>query len=150
MKVSEIMSYPAVTVRKDTTLEKIARTMLNHKIGCVPVVDDQGGISGIITESDFVTKEKGIPFSTFWTPQLLGQWLDNSGVERLHAAARTKTAADIMSVHVITVTEDASIEEALGLMLRHDIKRIPVVCDKVPVGIVARYDLLKLMLRKQQ
>jgi hypothetical protein len=36
------------------------------------------------------------------------------------------------------------------MMLRHDIKRIPVLCDKIPVGIVARYDLLKLMLRKQQ
>jgi CBS domain-containing protein len=76
--------------------------------------------------------------------------LDNSGVERLYAAARTKTATDIMSVPVITLTEDASIEEALELMLRHDIKRIPVLCDKIPVGIVARYDLLKLMLRKQQ
>jgi CBS domain-containing protein len=144
------MAYPAVTVREDTTLEKIARTMLEHKIGCVPVVDDQGGISGIITESDFVTKEKGIPFSTFWAPQLLGQWLDNSGVERLFEAVRTKRAADIMSVHVITLTEDASIEEALELMIRRDINHIPVVCDKVPVGIVARYDLLKLMLRKQR
>jgi CBS domain-containing protein len=120
------MAYPAVTVREDTKLEKIARTMLNHKIGCVPVVDDQGGIIGIITESDFVTKEKGIPFSTFWTPQLFGQWLDNSGVERLYAAARTKTAADIMSVPVITLTEDASIEQQFSIWKLLQLNYLPL------------------------
>jgi CBS domain-containing protein len=149
MKVSEIMSQPAITVREDAALEKVAQTMINHKVGCVPVVDERGGMSGIITESDFAVKEKGIPFSTFRVPQLFGQWLGDAGVEQVYAAARTKTAAEIMSAPVITVTEGASIEEVLKLMLDYDVNRIPVVREKLPVGMVARYDLLKLMLRQQ-
>ncbi|MBI2487629.1 MAG: CBS domain-containing protein [Deltaproteobacteria bacterium] len=37
MKVREIMVRPVIVVREDTTLEGIARIMLDHRIGCVPV-----------------------------------------------------------------------------------------------------------------
>jgi CBS domain-containing protein len=150
MKVKEIMAQPVITVNENTSLAEVASTILQHRIGGVPVVNAQGALCGIITESDFAAKEKGIPFSTFRMPQLFGQWLDQSGVERLYAAACTKIAADIMRAQVITVTEEASIEEVLALMLRHDVNRIPVVRDSVPVGIVARFDLLKLMRQQRQ
>ncbi len=43
------------------------------------------------------------------------------------------------------VTEDNSIEEVIELLLYRELNRIPVVRDDVPVGIIARYDLLKLI-----
>ena len=55
-----------------------------------------------------------------------------------------------MTRDVITVQENATIEEVLELMLRYDVNRIPVVRDKVLIGIVARYDLLKLMLQERK
>ncbi|MFN0123179.1 MAG: CBS domain-containing protein [Blastocatellia bacterium] len=148
MKIREFMSQPGTVVREDTTLEEIARTLLEKNIGCVPVVDGRGKISGIVTESDFAAKEKGIPFSTFGAPQVLGQWMGSEGVERIYAAARMLTASAIMKTRVVTVTEDQSMDEAVELMLRHDINRIPVVRDSVPAGIVSRHDLLRLMVRK--
>ena len=148
MKIEDFMSQPVTVVREDTTLEEIARTMLEKNIGCVPVVNARGKISGIITESDFAAKEKGIPFSTFRAPQLLGQWVDKGTVERIYERARTMTAKEIMSHPAITVTEDQSVEAALTLLLKHDVNRLPVVRDGVPVGIVSRHDLLRLMVRK--
>jgi CBS domain-containing protein len=139
------MSQPVIVVGEDATLEEIARTMLAQNIGCVPVVDARGKISGIITESDFAAKEKGIPFSTFRAPQLFGQWLDKGTVERIYERARTMTAKEIMIHPAITVTEDQPVETALGLLLKHDVNRLPVVRDGVPVGIVSRHDLLRLM-----
>ncbi|HEX5081391.1 MAG TPA: CBS domain-containing protein [Blastocatellia bacterium] len=46
MKIKEFMSQPVTVVGEDATLEEIARTMLGQNIGCVPVVDARGKISG--------------------------------------------------------------------------------------------------------
>lgn len=59
------------------------------------------------------------------------------------------TASEIMNTNVIALAEDEPIERAVELMLKHDINRIPVLRARVPVGIVSRHDLLKLLLRKQ-
>jgi CBS domain-containing protein len=146
MKVREIMVAPVVVVKEETSLEDIARTMLEHGIGGVPVVDARGKLSGIVTESDFAAKERGIPFSLVRAPQLFGNWLGPSGLEHVYRAARSMTAREIMQSCVITVTEDDSLERVLQFMMRHDINRVPVVRDGVPVGIVTRHDLLRLML----
>jgi CBS domain-containing protein len=150
MKVSEIMSHPVITVREDATLEEVARIMLDHKFGSVPVVNEQGTMIGLITESDFAAKGKGVPFTTFEMPQVFGHWLGKSGVEQMYERARTILASDTMTRDVITVEENATIEEVLELMLLNDVNRIPVLRNKVPVGIAARYDLLKLMLQERK
>lgn len=120
--------------------------MLDRGIGGMPIVDSGGKLRGIVTESDFAAKERGIPFSLVRAPQLFGDWLGPSGVEHVYTAARSMTAREIMQTRVITVTEDDPLERVLQLMMRHDINRVPVIRDDVPVGIVARHDLLRLML----
>ena len=147
MKVREVMSTPVVVVQEEATLEEVARTMLDHHIGCAPVVNRKGLLVGVITESDFAAKEKGFPFSTFRAPQLLGQWISSDNVERIYEAARQLQAKEIMQPQVITVTEDQTMNDAVVLMFEHDINRIPVIRDGVPVGIVSRHDLLRLLLR---
>lgn len=147
MQVKEIMSQPVMVVQENATLEDVARTMLDNHFGCVPVVNQQGKLSGIITESDFAAQEKGLSFSTFRAPQALGQWLGIAGIERIYEAARTLTVSAIMKTNVVTVTEDQPMDEAVKLMLRHGINRIPVVRNGWPVDMLARHDLLNLMVR---
>jgi CBS domain-containing protein len=149
MKVKEMITQPALVVTETATLEEVARFMLEHRIGCVPVVNGKGKLSGIVTESSFAAQEKSIPFSTFRAPQVLGQWLSSNGVERIYAAAREMTAREIMRQPVITVTEDQSMDDVVALMLRHDINRIPVMRDGVPIGMVARHDLLRMLVTNQ-
>ena len=55
-----------------------------------------------------------------------------------------------MSSHGITRKEEQVAEEAVTLFLRHDIHRMPVVRDGVPVGMVSRLDLLRLMLHQHE
>lgn len=149
MQVKEVMSEPAITVNESASLAEIADLMLKEGIGCVPVVNNQGLISGIITESDFAAKEKGVPFSTFRAPQIFGQWMGKSGVEQMYQAAREMKAEEIMKSKVVTLTENDPLEKAIELLLKHNVNRLPVVRDGKPVGIVSRHDLLRLMLQKQ-
>ena len=51
--VKEVMSTGPITTAPETPLLDAARVMLEHKIGCLPVIDD-GKLVGILTESDFV------------------------------------------------------------------------------------------------
>ena len=51
--VKEVMTSQVVTVAPDAPLSDAARTMVERKIGCLPVVDG-GKLAGILTESDFV------------------------------------------------------------------------------------------------
>lgn len=148
MKVGDIMKRPVVTVHENATLEEVARTMLDHRVWGLPVVNDHGEMTGILTESDFAVKEAGVPFSSIRAPQLFGSWIGKEKIEKLYEAARTLKAIDVMSYPVVAVTEAEPVDNAVQLMVSRGFNRIPVVRGAVPVGIIARNDLLKMMARK--
>ncbi len=54
MLVRDLMSSPAVTVTPDTPVPQIAALMRNQHVGCVVVTDPDGGLLGIVTDSDFL------------------------------------------------------------------------------------------------
>ena len=145
MKAREIMVQPVVTVRRGTSLEEAARLLLDHRFGCLPVVDEAGRLSGIVTESDFAAKDGGVPFSTLLLPQVFNQWMPPQGVERIYEAARTTAVEEIMSAEPATAAEETPVEDVIRLMLRDDINHVPVIRDGTPVGMITRHDLLRMM-----
>jgi CBS-domain-containing membrane protein len=109
MKVRDVMSTPVVTVHEDATLEEVARLMLERNIGGVPVVKADGRLTGIVTESDFSAKQEPVPFSLLRLPSVLGHWLQDP-VERVYREARSIKAKAVMTVKVVTVSEDDPVE----------------------------------------
>lgn len=53
--VAEVMSRNLITVERDATLREVAALLVRHKIGCVPVVSDEGTFVGLVTETDLLT-----------------------------------------------------------------------------------------------
>jgi CBS domain-containing protein len=145
MKARDIMTGSPYVIGEQGSLEEAARLMLAHKIGCLPVVDAEGKLAGIVTESDFAAKQKGIPFSLYRFPQVFGEWMPKSGVEKMYEAARNKPVCEVMSRHVATVNADDDVAEVLRTMQRTGFHRLPVVSAGKPVGVIARHDLLRLM-----
>lgn len=148
MRIVEIMSSPVITVSEDTSLEEVARVMSEHDIGGVPVLDGGGRLVGIVTDSDFAGKERYVPFAypAMKLPTVFGEWIQGEPFEALCERARRLPARKIMSSPVVTASEEELVEPVVERMLHADVNRIPIVRDGVPVGIVARHDLLKLML----
>lgn len=68
----------------------------------------------------------------------------------MYQEERNTPVKQIMSMNVVSVTEDDSVDKVVRLMLDRHLNRIPVVRDGVPVGIIARYDLLQLMVQKSK
>ena len=145
MKVSEIMSSPVMTVNTDCTLEEAAVFMLEHNIGCLPVLDAEGKIAGMLTESDFAAKEHAIPFSRVYAPKLFGEWMSKEGIEKAYEEARNYTVDQIMSTPVVTIGPDDSVADAVRVMLDKRVHRVVIAEDKVPLGVISRRDLLKLI-----
>jgi CBS domain-containing protein len=147
MKVGEIMRQPVVVVHDSDTLEHAAKLMLQNDLRGLPVVDEAGKICGFISVSDYVAKEKHFPFSHVAALQLFGKWVPKEGMVEIYEQARTLPVREIMNSPALTVEESGTVEELVDLMLRQGLSRIPVVRDGIPVGIVSRHDLLKLMFK---
>jgi CBS domain-containing protein len=148
MKAKDVMVSPVVTISEEASLEEAARRMLENRVGSLLVVDQEGRLVGIVTETDFL-KERGIPFSTFRAPLLLGRFLDGDGLERVFQEARSTRVSEIMTRPVHRVQPEAPLREVLDLMLTYDINHVPVVDEEGrPVGIISRFDLLRPLLEK--
>ena len=52
LEISKVMTKKPITVSPQSTIREAAQTMLDNKISGLPVVDDEGKVVGIITESD--------------------------------------------------------------------------------------------------
>jgi CBS domain-containing protein len=138
VKVRDVMTSPVVTIRGDATLDEAARTMLGRGIGSLPVVDAEGQIAGLITESD-VTVVGAV--------RELSEHRASGGdvaLETAYERLRARRVSEEMTQHVATINENQDVTEVARLMMDSGLRHVPVVRDGVPVGIVARHDLLRL------
>jgi CBS domain-containing protein len=145
MLARELMTQPVVTVRTDASLAEVARTMVQCRIGCVPVVDEDSQLRGIIAQTDVAANERGAPFSMEAVLEMFSQPPTGNDAERVRADARETRAQEIMITEVITATEVTPVEELARAMLRYDIDHIPIVRDGMPIGMVARHDFLRML-----
>ena len=73
MQASDMMTSTVITVRPEATVGEAARRMLGYNISALPVVDEQGGLVGILTHSDFGLRTRYRPWPrtsiTCWVPR---------------------------------------------------------------------------------
>ena len=62
LKVRDLMTPEVVTVRPTTPIKDAARSLVEHRISGVPVVDDDGRVIGVVSEGDLIVKEQGTEF----------------------------------------------------------------------------------------
>jgi CBS domain-containing protein len=144
--LQRIMTRPPITIGPEASLVDAAELMLEASVGSLLVVDPDGRLIGILTDSDFAARPAGIPFSALRRPQVLGEWLGEEGIERIYKEASRRTVADVMTDYVHSVNSTDRVEKVLRLMMEERIKHVPVVDDERPLGMIARHDLLKMML----
>jgi CBS domain-containing protein len=141
MKAADIMVTDVITLHVDDTVQTAARVLLDHRISGAPVLDAQGRLVGMVSEGDLIRRaEIGTEKRRSWWLELL------TGAEekaRDFVRAHAVKVADVMSKDVIAAGEDASLNEIATLLERHGIKRLPIVRDGRPVGIVSRANLLQ-------
>jgi CBS domain-containing protein len=150
MRVREVMTRNVISVESKTTVEEVAKLLMEHRISSVPVVDRQNHVIGFVSEDDLFLKEKGIPFSLVKVPALFSQWVPPEKLGELYSRSRRFTAADVMTHKVVSVHPEDGVGETAELMLRNHIKKLPVVEHGKLIGIVSRADMVKLLVSKKE
>jgi CBS domain-containing protein len=147
--VRDVMSRPAVTATPETSVRDIARLMLERGVGSVVIVDEDGGIAGIVTETDFEISDEPVADTAFRWPRFLGKhvWSERS-LEEVYAEAAAQPAAAIMTSPVETVDAGTELWEAVRALMETGHKRLPVLDGGQLVGVVSQTDLVKLLLAR--
>ena len=137
------MVRAVATSTPETTVEKVARLMINLRISGVPVLDRNGQLAGIVTEGDLLRRAET---GTERRRSRWCQWFSaNSRLAAEYIKSHSRRVEDVMSREVVSVGELASLGEIAELMETKQIKRIPIVHGGKIVGIVSRADLLQVL-----
>lgn len=120
MMVRDVMTKEPRVVRRDTSVQEVVATMSKYDISSVIVVQEKRPV-GMITHKDIVSK-----------------------IVQPRIPPDAMKAIEVMTTPVVTISEDASMEEAARLMSKKHIKKLVVVRDSELVGIITSSDLVRV------
>jgi CBS-domain-containing membrane protein len=147
MRVREVMTYGVIGVPETASLAEAVETMLRSRVSALFVFDAHKAVVGVLSEGDLLRRgelgaERKRPH---WLELLLG----SGRLAEAYAHEHGRKAGDVMTSNVETIAEDAELSEAVDRMIRHHIKRLPVLRGETVVGVISRSDLLKGLLGAQ-
>lgn len=142
MLVKDFMIKDVYVMEKNESLKALLQLMVEKKIGGVPVVDKENKLAGIISDGDVLRALKPKTYVGYY--YYYKEKLDDNILEGANLPIKA-----LMHKKVVTVNENADMEEALKLLASHRFKKIPVVNDRHElVGIVSRGDMLRKLREK--
>ena len=130
MFVANRMAKNPITVTPETKVDAARELMKKHRFRRLPVVDEDGRLVGFLSDRD-IMRVSPSPATT----------LSRYEITSLLAKMRIE---DIMQKNVVSVNEDATIEEAALIMYNHKIGGLPVISSVgVVVGVITETDIFK-------
>lgn len=141
--VRDVMTPSPRAATAATPASEVVRMLLSADFNSVPVVDEGNKPVGIITQGDLISRG-GMPLRLGLLEQL-GQ----ENVDNVLKAMAEKNAQSVMTHPAVVIAEDRPLAEAVNLMLKRGLKRLPVVdaAGKL-AGILARVDLFRIITRE--
>ncbi|NEQ35084.1 MAG: CBS domain-containing protein [Okeania sp. SIO3I5] len=145
--VSDVMSYNPISVKPEMPLKEAIKILAEQRISGLPVVNENGKLVGIVSETDLMWQESGA------TPPPYIMLLDSviflenpARYEKEIHKALGETVKDVMTKNPLTTTPDQLLSTAAKLMHERNIHRLPVLDenDKV-IGILTRGDIIRAM-----
>jgi CBS domain-containing protein len=117
--VKEVMTKDVMTIESSAPTKEAAELMDKHDIGCL-IVMNKGKPVGIVTERDMLKR-------------VLLQFRD----------PRITRVGDVMSTPLIASSPETELREAMKLMNKRRIKKLPVVEDGLVIGLVTFTDVVR-------
>jgi acetoin utilization protein AcuB len=132
MLVGRRMTRNPITVRPEVSIAEALEQMRREKIRHLPVVEKGGKLVGIVTRQDLLYASPSSVTS-------LNVW------EVTYLVSQIKVR-EVMTKKAITASEDTPVEEAARIMADNKVGCLPVVRDKIVVGIITESDLFRIFL----
>lgn len=146
--VRAIMRWDVPVIAPDTSLADVARTMVEHGLPGLPVIDN-GRLVGIVTETDLISQEAAVdvpPVIPFLDALLVADAGRDFDEEMRRVLA--STAGELMTAPVYSIRDIATLTETATLMIEEGIGTVPVIGKEGQiVGIVTRSDVVRVIAR---
>lgn len=147
LTAKDIMSTELIAATPAEDVLKAAKAMIDNKINGLPVVDADGKLVGIITQSDLITQQKTIRLPSVFT--ILDGIVPLTSTKFLEQEIRKMSALkveDAMTKNVVSVSPDTGVNELATIMIEKKFHTLPVVDNKMLVGVVGKEDVLNTLL----
>ncbi len=138
--VSEVMTRQANTLSPDMSIREAWEQMLTRQVKAFPVINDKKYVIGILTDEDLINRagiQQRLSIAKHFDRDFIKQELNQLDQSSL-------TVSDVMTKPVITILADAPLGNAVTLMKKHQLKRLPVINENLELaGILSRFDILR-------
>lgn len=146
LTAGDIMTKKVHTVHQDTEIKALAKLFVEHNVNAMPVVDDDGSLIGIVTQTDLVEQDKPLHIPTVIS---LFDWViylesPKKFIEEVRKVT-ARRVGEICSQDVVTCSPDTPLAAVASLMVDNKVHLVPVVADDRMVGVVARLDIIRSM-----
>ena len=146
MKAKDFMIKDVISLNEKASVKDLLKTLMEHKIGGLPLVDDTNKLLGIVSDGDVLRYLNPKAFMSYYITYI--EELDENLIAKSQSPVRA-----IMTKKVVTVREEDELEDILKLLANHRFKKIPVVNEqREVVGVISRGDMIRklgeLMLEK--
>lgn len=144
---ADIMTRDVITVTKSTSVKELAKILTESTISGVPVVDDDGAVIGVVTESDLIYQNKKVHIPT--VVSILDSFIYLESPNRMEKEILKiagSTVADIYTADIITVAGSTPIDELATIMSEKSIHTLPVVEDGKLLGIIGKKDIIRTII----
>lgn len=148
--VADVMTRDPILVKPETPLKEVIQLLAKNRISGLPVVNAEGELQGLISETDLMWQEAGVSPPAYIMVLDSIIYLENpSRYEKELHKALGQTAGEVMSPHPPTIPPDKSVREAAKLMHEREVSRLIVVDEGKVVGVISRGDIIQMMAAEQ-
>jgi CBS domain-containing protein len=152
MSVNNVMTKEVISLRSSSTVKDAWLTLMEADISGAPVVDDSGGIVGVVSLTDIfrailerIQKARALRESTMQFQDEAA--LDKEEIREMSLAIRAVSELKVVDIlpkdqKILTVGPGDSLDRAIHLIAEHNINRLPIVQGTQVVGIITRQDII--------
>ncbi|MBW2521591.1 MAG: CBS domain-containing protein [Deltaproteobacteria bacterium] len=146
LTAKDIMTEQVLTVRQDTPVNELAEILWKNKISGVPVVDDDGRVVSVVTESDLIDQNKKVHIPTMISILDSVIFLESSKkTEQEIRKMAGNTVQDICAAELVSVSGDTGLDEIATIMAEKKVHTLPVMEGDRLIGVIGKSDIIRSM-----
>ena len=144
MKVKDFMIKDVISVHPDATIKEVMKTFVDKKIGGLPIVNDEGKLTGIITDGDILRAIKPIDRHIQDYFNLITYIQEQNMESRLSELADLAIVKIAKTRGIVTVSPEDEMQQVVVILAKHHFKKLPVIDkDNKVVGVISRGDAIR-------
>jgi len=145
LTAKSIMVRKVISVGLEMTVREAAKLFHDNKISGAPVVDANGGLVGVISQTDMARHRVRGALSkdgSYWNPESAAGIIFGE-TERSSASIKVK---EIMTKHVFSASESTPVRDIMRIMVKEKIHRVIITSDGKLCGVLSTMDVLRAVL----